>query len=79
GRDLAGLHVAIVGDVLHSRVARSNVQLLNTLGARVTLGAPPTLVPGGGQTGPGDVSYHLDDGLEQGPDAVMMLRVQRER
>ena len=79
GRDLAGLHVAIVGDVLHSRVARSNVQLLHTLGAHVTLVAPPTLVPVGVQTWPCAVSYHLDEVLAQGPDAVMMLRVQRER
>jgi len=80
GRDLAGLHVAIVGDVLHSRVARSNVQLLHTLGARVTLVAPPTLVPVGVGSWPATVSYHLDEVLAQGaPDAVMMLRVQRER
>ncbi|GAA2723666.1 aspartate carbamoyltransferase catalytic subunit [Cellulomonas aerilata] len=80
GRDLDGLHVAIVGDVLHSRVARSNVQLLTTLGARVTLVAPPTLVPVGVQQWPCDVSYHLDPVLADGaPDAVMMLRVQRER
>ncbi|WP_159809086.1 aspartate carbamoyltransferase catalytic subunit [Cellulomonas citrea] len=79
GHDLAGLHVAIVGDVLHSRVARSNVQLLHTLGARVTLVAPPTLVPVGVESWTADVSYHLDDVLDQGPDAVMMLRVQRER
>lgn len=79
GHDLAGLHVAIVGDVLHSRVARSNVQLLHTLGARVTLVAPPTLVPVGVESWTADVSYHLDDVLDHGPDAVMMLRVQRER
>ena len=80
GRDLAGLHVAIVGDVLHSRVARSNVQLLQTLGARVTLVAPPTLVPVGVGSWGADVSYHLDEVLTGGrPDAVMMLRVQRER
>ena len=79
GHDLDGLHVAIVGDVLHSRVARSNVQLLHTLGAHVTLVAPPTLVPVGVQTWPCAVSYRLDEVLAQGPDAVMMLRVQRER
>jgi len=79
GNDLTGLHVVIVGDVLHSRVARSNVQLLTTLGARVTLVAPPTLVPVGAETWPCEISYHLDDVLAQGPDAVMMLRVQRER
>ena len=79
GGDLSGLHGAIVGDVLHSRVARSNVDLLTTLGARVTLVAPPTLVPVGVHTWPCRVSYHLDEVLEEGPDAVMMLRVQRER
>jgi aspartate carbamoyltransferase catalytic subunit len=80
GRDLAGLHVAIVGDVLHSRVARSNVDLLTTLGAEVTLVAPPTLVPVGVGSWPCRVSYHLDPVLADGrPDAVMMLRVQRER
>lgn len=79
GMDLAGLHVAVVGDVLHSRVARSNVQLLTTLGARVTLVAPPTLVPVGVETWPCDVSYDLDATLATAPDAIMMLRVQRER
>lgn len=80
GRDLAGLHVAIVGDVLHSRVARSNVDLLHTLGARVTLVAPPTLVPVGVEAWPTEVGYHLDEVIADGaPDAVMMLRVQRER
>jgi aspartate carbamoyltransferase catalytic subunit len=80
GADLAGLRIAIVGDVLHSRVARSNVYLLNTLGAEVTLIAPPTLVPVGVEMWPCRVSYHLDETLEQWqPDAVMMLRVQRER
>jgi len=80
GADLDGLHVAIVGDVLHSRVARSNVALLTTLGAHVTLVAPPTLVPVGVETWPCDVSYDLDATLGDGkPDAVMMLRVQRER
>ena len=80
GRDLAGVHVAIVGDVLHSRVARSNVHLLHTLGARVTLVAPPTLVPVGVEAWPAQVSYDLDEVVADGkPDAVMMLRVQRER
>lgn len=80
GTDLAGLRVAIVGDVLHSRVARSNVHLLHTLGARVTLVAPPTLLPIGVETWPCEVSYYLDETIEHvRPDAVMMLRVQRER
>ncbi len=80
GQDLAGLHVAIVGDVLHSRVARSNVDLRTPLGAQVTLVAPPTLVPVGVESWPCRVSYHLDTVLADArPDAVMMLRVQRER
>ncbi len=70
--------------MLHSRVARSNVHLLHTLGARVTLVAPPTLLPVGVRTWPCEVSYDLDATLaghtaHGGPDAVMMLRVQRER
>ncbi|GAB2586387.1 aspartate carbamoyltransferase catalytic subunit [Streptomyces capparidis] len=78
GRDLAGRRVTIVGDVLHSRVARSNVHLLNTLGAHVTLVAPPTLLPIGVEGWPCEVSYDLDASLSK-CDAVMMLRVQRER
>jgi aspartate carbamoyltransferase catalytic subunit len=79
GTDLAGRRVAIVGDVLHSRVARSNVRLLTTLGAEVVLVAPPTLLPVGVGSWPCDTSYDLDEVLATGPDAVMMLRVQRER
>ena len=75
---LAGRRIVVVGDVLHSRVARSNVLLLSTLGAQVTLVAPPTLVPVGVQSWPAEVSYDLDAALT-GADAVMMLRVQRER
>ncbi|GAB4061186.1 aspartate carbamoyltransferase catalytic subunit [Catellatospora paridis] len=72
-----GLHVAIVGDVLHSRVARSNVLLLNTLGAKVTLVGPPTLVPTDLNASV-QVAYDLDAVLPQA-DVVMMLRVQKER
>lgn len=78
GRDLEGRRITIVGDVLHSRVARSNVLLLNTLGAEVTLVAPPTLLPIGIEGWPCSVSYDLDAVLAES-DAVMMLRVQRER
>ncbi|AXQ58218.1 aspartate carbamoyltransferase catalytic subunit [Streptomyces albidoflavus] len=78
GQDLAGRRVTIVGDILHSRVARSNVDLLHTLGAHVTLVAPPTLVPVGVENWPCEVSYSLDKVLDRS-DAVMMLRVQRER
>jgi aspartate carbamoyltransferase catalytic subunit len=76
--DLKEVTVTIVGDVLHSRVARSNVLLLNTLGAKVRLVAPPTLLPYGVEDWDCEVSYDLDASLE-GSDAVMMLRVQRER
>ncbi|HSK53640.1 MAG TPA: aspartate carbamoyltransferase catalytic subunit [Jiangellales bacterium] len=76
--DLEGCRVAVVGDVLHSRVARSNVLLLATLGARVTLVAPPTLLPVGVDAWPCETSYDLDAVLPAS-DAVMMLRVQRER
>ncbi len=75
---VAGLNVAIVGDVLHSRVARSNVLLLHTLGAKVTLVAPPTLLPVGVGAWPAQTSYDLD-GVLPDADVVMMLRVQRER
>jgi aspartate carbamoyltransferase catalytic subunit len=75
---LDGLRVAVVGDVLHSRVARSNVLLLSTLGAEVTLVAPPTLLPYGVETWPAAVSYDLDAVLPK-LDVCMMIRVQRER
>jgi len=86
--DLDGKHVAIVGDLTHSRVFRSNVITLGRLGAHVTVVAPPTLMPSGigdwAKTDGFETSWDLDDILdgrgEHGPvDAVMMLRVQRER
>jgi aspartate carbamoyltransferase catalytic subunit len=81
--ELAGRHVVIVGDLTHSRVARSNVLLLTTLGARVTLVAPPTLMPAGVNTWNCATSWDLDEVLSGKAggdvDAVMMLRVQRER
>ena len=78
GSDLAGLSVAIVGDILHSRVARSNVLLLSLLGAKVTLVAPPTLLPVGIESWPATVSYDFDLVIPH-VDVVMMLRVQQER
>jgi len=78
GNDLAGLRVAIVGDVLHSRVARSNVLLLSKLGAQVILVAPPTLLPVGVESWPCEVSYDLDAVISS-VDVVMMLRIQVER
>lgn len=80
--DLEGKHIAIVGDLTHSRVLRSNLLCLRALGANVTLVAPPTLMPSGiGSWAAADsfeVSYDLDAVLPH-VDAVMMLRVQRER
>jgi len=75
---LDALRVVIVGDVLHSRVARSNVLLLSTLGAEVTLVGPPTLIPVAVGSWPCSVSYDLDAALPKS-DVVMMLRVQQER
>ncbi len=74
----AGRTVAIVGDITHSRVARSNVILLETLGADVVVVAPPTLLPAGVGSWPVRVSSQLDEVLPEA-DIVMMLRVQRER
>lgn len=76
--DLTGLRVAIVGDVLHSRVARSNVLLLSKLGAQVILVAPPTLLPVGIESWPCQISYDLDEVISN-VDAIMMLRIQLER
>jgi aspartate carbamoyltransferase catalytic subunit len=76
--DIAGRRVVIVGDILHSRVARSNVELLATLGAEVVLVAPPTLLPAGVTGWPVTVSHDLDAELPAA-DAVLMLRVQAER
>jgi aspartate carbamoyltransferase catalytic subunit len=78
GGALDGLRVTIVGDVLHSRVARSNVLLLHTLGAEVTLIGPPTLLPIAVDTWPCAVGYDLTAALPK-TDVVMMLRVQQER
>ncbi|MCU1470778.1 MAG: Aspartate carbamoyltransferase [Glaciihabitans sp.] len=79
GRDLAGLRVTIVGDILHSRVARSNVWLLNTLGASVNLVAPATLLPSNTTGWPVTIGYDLDESIDADPDVVMMLRIQAER
>jgi aspartate carbamoyltransferase catalytic subunit len=75
---IAGLTVAICGDILHSRVARSNLILLAALGARVRLVAPRTLLPAGIEGFKVDVFTNMQDGL-RGADIVMMLRLQRER
>ncbi len=76
--DLSGLRVAICGDVLHSRVARSNIHLLNTMGASVRVIAPRTLIPPGAERLGVEVFHDMNRGLE-GCDIVMMLRLQTER
>jgi aspartate carbamoyltransferase catalytic subunit len=75
---LEGLTVAICGDILHSRVARSNIILLNTVGARVRVVAPSTLLPTGIERFGVEVTRDMREGLD-GCDIVMMLRLQRER
>ncbi len=75
---IEGLKVVIVGDILHSRVARSNLLLLNKLGARVVLAGPPPLLPPEFQHYGAEVMYDMDRALE-GADVVMMLRIQLER
>jgi aspartate carbamoyltransferase catalytic subunit len=79
GRDLDGVTVTIVGDILHSRVARSNLWLLTTLGARVRFVAPATLLPVGIERWPVDVVHDLDRAVDDAPDVIMMLRIQTER
>ncbi len=77
-RSLSGLHVAIVGDVKHSRVARSDVLAFTLLGARVTLVAPPTLLPPSLEGWPVKVSHDID-GVLPDVDVVYLLRMQKER
>ncbi len=76
--DIAGLTVAVCGDVLHSRVARSNIHLLNTMGARVRVVAPSTLLPAGIERLGVEIFHRMDEGLKDA-DVVMMLRLQLER
>jgi aspartate carbamoyltransferase catalytic subunit len=78
-QDLSGLKVLIVGDILHSRVARSNILLLNLLGATVTVAGPGTLIPAGIEQMGTTVNNSFEDALSAKPDVVMMLRVQKER
>ncbi|WP_066519304.1 aspartate carbamoyltransferase catalytic subunit [Curtobacterium ammoniigenes] len=79
GSWLDGVRVLIVGDVLHSRVARSNAWLLRTLGASVTFVAPPTLLPSVDAPFGAVVEHDLDRAIAGRPDVVMMLRIQQER
>ena len=76
--DIAGKHVAIVGDIAHSRVARSNIWALTKLGAKVTVVAPPTLIPKGVTAMGVNVSYDLDEIIPQ-VDFINVLRMQLER
>jgi aspartate carbamoyltransferase catalytic subunit len=78
GRSFDGRRIAIVGDVGHSRVARSNVHGLRALGARVTLAGPATLIPAGVERWGCEVAHTVEDALD-GADAVMVLRIQHER
>ncbi len=78
-QDLAGLNVLIVGDIRHSRVARSNILLLNLLGAKVTVAGPESLIPEGVAAMGAQVSHSFEEALASKPDVVMMLRVQKER
>ena len=75
---LQGLLVALCGDVAHSRVARSNIYLLQTMGARIRIIAPPTLIPAGVERLGVEVFHDMNAGLAD-CDIVMMLRLQRER
>lgn len=80
GKGLDGIKVAIVGDILHSRVARSNLILLNTLGAQVHFVAPPTLLPANPSSWNAKLHYSLDEIIDsENLDVVMMLRIQTER
>lgn len=80
GKGLDGVSVVIVGDIAHSRVARSNLWLLVALGAKVAFVAPETLVPFGAREWPVTIHHSLDDALRiERPDVVMMLRIQSER
>ena len=77
--DLTGLKVLIVGDIRHSRVARSNILLLKLLGAKVTVAGPESLIPEGIEAMGTEVMNSFEQALAEKPDVVMMLRVQKER
>lgn len=75
---LKGLKVAIVGDIAHSRVARSNIAGLKKMGAKVIISGPPTMIPKGIENSGVETTYNIDEAIE-GSDVVMMLRIQKER
>ncbi|MDM8550517.1 aspartate carbamoyltransferase catalytic subunit [Desulfobacterales bacterium HSG2] len=73
-----GLRIAIIGDISHSRVARSNITGLTKMGADVVLAGPPTMIPKGIESLGASVTYHVDEAIH-GADVIMMLRIQKER
>ncbi len=73
-----GLRIAIVGDISHSRVARSNIAGFTKMGASVTVAGPPTMIPKGIESLGTAVTHHMDEAIE-GADVIMMLRIQKER
>lgn len=75
---IEGLTVAIIGDIAHSRVARSNILALRKMGAKVRVAGPATMIPAGVETLGVDVTYKIEEAVE-GADVVMMLRIQQER
>ena len=75
---IEGLNISICGDILHSRVARSNITLLKLMGANVTIIAPPTLMPANPEVLGAKISYNMKEGIK-GADIIMMLRMQSER
>ncbi len=75
---LEGLKIAVIGDVSHSRVARSNIAGFTKMGAEVVLAGPPTMMPAGIETLGAAVTYHIEEAI-QGADVIMMLRIQKER
>ena len=76
--DISGLHIAIIGDIAHSRVARSNITGFTKMGAHVMLAGPPTMMPKGIETLGASVTYNADDAICNA-DVIMMLRIQKER
>lgn len=77
-KDLNGLQIAIIGDITHSRVARSDIAGFTKIGARVRISGPPTMIPKGIEALGADVTYDIDEAIT-GADVVMMLRIQKER
>jgi aspartate carbamoyltransferase catalytic subunit len=75
---IAGLRLAIIGDIAHSRVARSNIVGFAKMGASVVVAGPPTMMPNGVETLGASVTYHVDEAIRNA-DVVMMLRIQKER